>query len=85
MHGRPVKTSTSSVPAPVAPRLFTIPQAAGYLSATVWAVRSLIWAKELPNIRIGRRIVIPREALDAYVDTKLHENSHEWRMAARGM
>jgi excisionase family DNA binding protein len=55
----------------VQPRMFTIKTAAEYLSATVWAVRSLIWNRELPAITIGKRIVISREALDAYIDSRM--------------
>ena len=37
----------------VSPRLLTVPQAASYLSASVWAVRSLAWSREVPSVRIG--------------------------------
>ncbi len=56
---------------PPSPRLLTIQAAAVYLSATVWAVRQLIWSKELRAIRMGRRIVIDRSDLDALVNERL--------------
>ena len=49
-------------------RLLTIPAAANYLSATTWAIRSLIWNGELAYVRLGRRHLIDRADLDALVD-----------------
>jgi excisionase family DNA binding protein len=74
--GNGLSTVTSAivpaiVPAIASPRLLTIKAAAAYLSVAVWAIRTLIWEKELQAIKIGRRFVIPREALDAYIDRKL--------------
>ena len=66
-------SATSS--GPVIPRLLTIKQAAVYLSAAVWAVRQAIWARELKACKIGRRFVIPREELDAYIDRKIDERT----------
>jgi excisionase family DNA binding protein len=60
---------------PIVPRLLTIKQAAVYLGAAVWAVREAVWAKELRACKIGRRFVIPREELDAYIDRKIEERA----------
>lgn len=60
---------------PIVPRLLTIKQAAVYLGAAVWAVREAVWAKELRACKIGRRFVIPREELDAYIDARLRERA----------
>ena len=38
--------------------------AASYLFSSVWAVRSLAWSKELPNVRIGRRVLFDLRDLD---------------------
>lgn len=48
-------------------RLLTIREAASYLSSTVWFVRSLIWNKEIPHLRLGKRLVIDRADLDSFV------------------
>lgn len=44
-----------------------IPVAAQMLGGTVRAVRSLLWAKKLPYIRLGKKFVIPVDALRAFV------------------
>lgn len=44
-----------------------IPVAAQMLSATVRAVRELLWAKKIPFKKIGKRFVIPVEELRAFV------------------
>lgn len=51
-------------------RLLTVSDAARYLSTTVWCVRSLVWAKELPSIRLGKRLLLDRKDLDALVDAR---------------
>jgi hypothetical protein len=39
----------------------------------VWAIREAIWGKELSACKIGRRLLITREALDEFIDNKLRE------------
>jgi excisionase family DNA binding protein len=51
----------------LAPRCLTIKDAALYLGATVWAIRSLIWDGDLPCLRIGKRQVIDVRDLDALI------------------
>jgi excisionase family DNA binding protein len=53
--------------------MLTIPQAAAYCSAAIWAIRQAIINKELPACIIGRRFLIDRAALDAFIDRKLSE------------
>ena len=53
---------------PELPRLLTLKAAAAYLSCSLWAIRELVWNRELPHIRIGRRVLIPREDLDAFIE-----------------
>lgn len=55
----------------VVPRLLTIKQTAAYLNSTVWSVRNLIWSDAVQAIRIGRRFLIDRKELDAYIDAQL--------------
>jgi excisionase family DNA binding protein len=58
------------------PRLLTIPQAAEYLSATVWYVRTLLWHGTLPFVRAGKRHLIDIRDLDRFVD-HAKEVSHD--------
>jgi excisionase family DNA binding protein len=52
------------------PRLLGIKDAARYLGATVWFVRSALWAGELPYLTLGKRFVIDIADLDRYVEAK---------------
>jgi excisionase family DNA binding protein len=53
-----------------APRLLRIQQAAEYLSATPWFIRSLIWSRAIPFLQLGKRHLIDVRDLDAYVDSQ---------------
>ena len=48
-------------------RLFRVNEAATYLGLTAHGVRRLLWAGELPSVRVGRFIRIDRADLDAFV------------------
>ncbi len=50
------------------PRLLRIPEAAHYLSATPWFIRSKLWAGEIPFLRLGKRFLIDRADLDSFID-----------------
>jgi excisionase family DNA binding protein len=52
---------------PVQPRLLDIKGAARYLSTTVWQMRSLVWEKKIPHLRLGRRILFDIADLDNLV------------------
>lgn len=59
--------------APVAvaePRLFDIKRAASYLSTSVWTMRQLVWAKQIPNMRLGHKILFDRADLDKFVEAR---------------
>jgi excisionase family DNA binding protein len=49
------------------PRCLSLKQAATYLSAHLWFIRQLCWGGELPFIRAGRRWLIDRQDLDAWI------------------
>jgi excisionase family DNA binding protein len=57
--------TTQPTPAGIAPRMLTVSQAAAYAGCAVWAIRTAIWEKALSACTIGRRLLIPREGLDA--------------------
>jgi len=42
--------------------------AAYYLSSTVKFVRSLIWTRQLPYLKVGKRFVIDQADLDRWID-----------------
>lgn len=62
----PKKSPAVAVPA-VESLAITIPQAAQMLNCSVRAVRSLLWAKKLPHLKIGKRFVIPVASLREFV------------------
>jgi excisionase family DNA binding protein len=64
------KSEESSV---AAPRLLGVREAAAYLGATIWAIRSLAWNREVSSLKIGNRILFDRKDLDSYVESNKTE------------
>jgi excisionase family DNA binding protein len=55
------------------PRLLSQHEAARYLGISYWTVRDLVFRREIPFIKIGRRVLVDRLDLDAYLDrSKIH-------------
>lgn len=54
----------------VASRMLNIKQAAVYMGASVWFVRSIIWNRQIPFARFGNRLVLDRKDIDAYIDAQ---------------
>jgi len=52
----------------IQPRLFTIEQAARYIGRTKEAVEQMVFNREWPVIRKGRRVHIERERLDEWIE-----------------
>jgi excisionase family DNA binding protein len=50
------------------PRGFRVKEAAAYLGTTVSFVRHAIWDRELPAMKLGKRLIIAREDLDRFLD-----------------
>lgn len=48
-------------------RLLSEAEAARYLGISRWTLRDLIHRGDLPCVRIGRRVLLDREDLDAYL------------------
>jgi excisionase family DNA binding protein len=63
------------IPTHLEPLLLDIHGAARALSATPWAVRSLLWDKKIPFLKIGRRFLIRPSDLAAYVEKQLGEGA----------
>jgi excisionase family DNA binding protein len=57
------------------PLLLDIHGAARALSATHWAVRSLLWDKKIRFIKIGRKHLIRPSDLNAYIESQLGARS----------
>lgn len=51
------------------PRLLDVKGAAAYLSTTVWQIRTLVWAKKLPVIRLGKKLLFDRVELNRFVES----------------
>lgn len=52
----------------ITPRLLSQQEAAGYLGISYWTLRDLVFRRELPFVKIGRRVLVDRLDLDAYLD-----------------
>lgn len=50
-------------------RLYDIHAAAHYLGTTIWCVRRLIWDQKIKSVRLGKRYLIDKSDLDAFVDS----------------
>jgi excisionase family DNA binding protein len=55
-------------PAPATtPRLLAIPAAAAYLSSTVWFLRTCVWERRIPFLKLGNRLLFDRVDLDTFI------------------
>jgi hypothetical protein len=61
---------TSNTDTPLQPRLIGIRAASAYLSCTIWAVRTLVWNRQVASLKIGNKILFDRKDLDAYIDAQ---------------
>ncbi len=49
-------------------RLLSVLEAASYLGVSVWTIRGLGWDGEIPQVKIGRRVLYDRVDLDRYIE-----------------
>jgi excisionase family DNA binding protein len=68
-------TPNTQATALLTPRMLSVKQAAAYTGATVWAIRQLYWKKEVAAFKAGRRLLIERTSLDAWIDRRLRERA----------
>ena len=54
-------------PTPVK-RLYSLHETGIYLGRSVWSVRRLVWAGDLPTVRAGGRVHVDVNDLDAFVE-----------------
>ena len=52
----------------IQPILFAVKEAAIYLGRSEQAIQHLIFQKELPVVRVGRRVHLDRRDLDAWIE-----------------
>ena len=52
----------------IQPRLLNVEETAQYLSTTTWAVRKLAWAKDVPHIKLGTRILFDLQDLNRFIE-----------------
>ena len=70
----PVSKAKSSAPPRAldsvshARRLLSVKEAAVYLGLSPWTIRSLGWNGEIPEVKIGRRVLYDRQDLDAFIE-----------------
>jgi excisionase family DNA binding protein len=60
--------SGSGLSTRIQPALFTVKEAAVYLGRSEQAVQHLIFQKELPVVRVGRRVHLDRRDLEAWIE-----------------
>ncbi|HTU44902.1 MAG TPA: helix-turn-helix domain-containing protein [Bryobacteraceae bacterium] len=64
-----LKTELARIASPqIQPVLLTVKQAALYIGRSEQAVQHLIFEKELPVVRKGRRVHLDRRDLDAWIE-----------------
>jgi excisionase family DNA binding protein len=63
-----VSKQTEVMPAPL-PRLVDLKGAARYLSTTIWQMRTLVWEKRVPHVRLGKKILFDLADLDKLVES----------------
>ena len=49
-------------------RLLSVEDASAYLGISRWTMRGLGWNGEIPQVKIGRRVLFDRRDLDAFVE-----------------
>jgi len=52
----------------VAPRLLSVPQAADYLGRSEQSIQHLIFRREIPVVRCGRRVHLDKVELDRWIE-----------------
>lgn len=63
-----LKPQTTTQLEELKPRLLPLQDAAKYLGAHLHFVRDLIWSKELPYLKFGKRYVVEVRDLDEYIE-----------------
>lgn len=59
------------------PRMVRVHEAASLLGITELAVRAAIHRKDIPAVRLGRQLLIPRDALEGIISPTRQQHSSE--------
>ena len=59
------------------PRMVRVREAASLLGITELAVRAAIRRKDIPAVRLGRQLLIPRDALEGIISPTQQPHSRE--------
>ncbi len=62
--------TTNGLPAP---RLLDYKSAGVYVSLSYWSLRELVLNGEIPHLRFGKKILIDRQDLDAWIERHKEE------------
>jgi excisionase family DNA binding protein len=57
-----------------AKRLFSIKELAAEIGGTKWFWRSMIWDAELPCVRVGKKMFVDRNDVEAFIEKNKHRN-----------
>ena len=63
---------TQSVPTK---RLYSIKELVADIGATEWFWRTQIWDGALPYIKVGKKMFVDREDIEAFIATNKHQNN----------
>jgi excisionase family DNA binding protein len=55
-------------------RLFTIKELAAEIGGTKWFWRSMIWDAQLPCVRVGKKMFVDRNDVEAFIEKNKHRN-----------
>jgi excisionase family DNA binding protein len=71
MSLKSLRSKSAAVPtAPVIqPRAYSIAEAAKYIGATVWFLRTLVWNRRIPFLKHGHRYAFDRVDLDRFLES----------------
>lgn len=53
------------------PKLLTIREAAKYLGISVWGLRARVAKRQIPIVKWGRSVYIPRDKLDKFLNSQI--------------
>ena len=59
--------TAAPAPIPSPTKLLNVEEAAEYLGATVWFVRTLAWNHKVTYVRFGKRLMFDVRDLDAFI------------------
>ena len=55
-------------------RLYTIKELATEIGGTKWFWRSMIWDAQLPFVRVGKKMFVDRNDIEAFIEKNKHWN-----------